>query len=63
VFFISGAYDYNTPWELVERYTNVLIAPQKEFIKFEKSGHSPVFEEPEKFNKEVIRIYNLVKDK
>jgi pimeloyl-ACP methyl ester carboxylesterase len=47
----------------VERYTNVLIAPQKEFIKFEKSGHSPVFEEPEKFNKEVIRIYNLVKDK
>jgi pimeloyl-ACP methyl ester carboxylesterase len=63
VFFISGAYDYNTPWELVERYTNVLIAPQKEFIKFEKSGHSHVFEEPEKFNKEVIRIYNLVKDK
>ncbi|UXE65661.1 MAG: alpha/beta hydrolase [Chryseotalea sp. WA131a] len=63
VFFISGAYDYNTPWELVERYTNVLIGPQKEFIKFEKSGHSPVFKEPEKFNKEVIRIYNLVKDK
>lgn len=63
VFFISGAYDYNTPWELVERYSKTLQAPQKEFIKFEKSGHSPVFEEHERFNKEIIRIYNLVKDK
>lgn len=63
VFFISGAYDFNTPWELVQRYTNTLKAPHKEFIKFEKSGHSPVFEEPEIFNKEIIRIYNSVKDK
>ncbi len=63
VFFISGTYDYNTPWELVQRYTSALKAPHKEFIKFEKSGHSPVFEEPEKFNKEIIRIYNSVKDK
>lgn len=63
VFFISGAYDYNTPWELVERYTNTINAPYKEFIKFEKSGHSPVFEEPERFNKEIIRIYNAIKHK
>ncbi len=63
VFFISGAYDYNTPWELVQRYCDTLKAPFKEFIKFEKSGHSPVFEEPEKFNKEIIRIYNIIKDK
>jgi proline iminopeptidase len=62
-FFISGAYDYNTPWELVQRYNSILKAPHKEFIRFEKSGHSPVFEEPEKFNKEIIRIYNSVKDK
>lgn len=63
VFFISGAYDYNTPWELVERYSNTVNAPYKEFIKFEKSGHSPVFEEPERFNKEIVRIYNLVNEK
>lgn len=63
VFFISGAYDYNTPWELVERYTKTIIAPYKEFIKFERSGHSPVFEEPDRFNKEIIRIYNTIKDK
>lgn len=63
VFFISGAYDYNTPWELVERYSNILKPPYKEFIKFEKSGHSPVFEEPKRFNEEIIRIYNLLKEK
>jgi len=62
VFFISGQYDYNTPWLLVEKYSKDLKAPHKEFIKFEKSGHNPAFEEPEKFNKEIIRIYNLVKD-
>lgn len=63
VFFISGSHDYNTPWELVQRYNNTLKAPYKEFIKFEKSGHSPVFEEPDRFNKEIIRIFNAVKDK
>lgn len=63
VFFISGAYDYNTPWTLVQKYCDSLQAPHKEFIKFNESGHSPVFEEPEKFKKEIIRIYNTVKDK
>jgi proline iminopeptidase len=63
VFFISGVYDYNTPWELVEKYNAMLQAPKKEFIKYEKSGHSPVFEEPERFNKEIIRIYDSIKNK
>jgi proline iminopeptidase len=58
VYFISGAYDYNTPWELVKEYAERLDAPHKEFILFEKSGHSPVFEEPKKFNDEVRRVYS-----
>lgn len=57
VFYISGVYDYNTPWELVQKYANEIKAPKKEFIKFEKSGHSPVFEEPKRFNEEILRIY------
>ena len=61
VFFISGAYDYNTPWELVQKYAAELKAPKKEFIKFEKSGHSPVFEEPKRFNEEIVRIYNSLR--
>lgn len=62
VYFISGAYDYNTPWELVKEYVDHLSAPLKEFILFEKSGHSPVFEEPKRFNSEIIRIYNMAND-
>jgi pimeloyl-ACP methyl ester carboxylesterase len=57
VFFISGLHDYNTPWELVQKYAHEIKAPRKEFIKFEKSGHSPVFEEPKRFNEEIMRIY------
>lgn len=57
IFFIAGAYDYNTPWELVQQYAQVVKAPKKEFILFEKSGHSPVFEEPVRFNQEILRIY------
>jgi len=63
VFFISGAKDYNTPWELVERYCKSIQAPYKEFIKYDKSGHSPVFEEPAKFNAEIIRIYKKIAGK
>ncbi len=62
VFFISGAQDYNTPWTLVQKYCDHIQAPYKEFIRFDKSGHSPVFEEPEKFNREILRIYRMVKD-
>ena len=57
VFFISGKSDYNTPWEIVEEYFQHVEAPRKEFILFDKSGHSPPFEEPERFNKEVIRLF------
>jgi proline iminopeptidase len=63
VYFISGAFDYNTPWELVKEYVDHLTAPYKEFILFDKSGHSPVFEEPKRFNDEVIRIYNQNKER
>jgi pimeloyl-ACP methyl ester carboxylesterase len=62
VFFISGNYDFILLWTLVEKYCANLKAPQKEFIKFEKSGHNPAFDEPDRFNNEIIRIYNLVKD-
>lgn len=54
VLFISGSHDYNTPWVLVKQYAESLQAPYKEFISFEKSGHSPPFEEPEKFNSVLI---------
>jgi len=50
VHFVSGRGDYNTPWPLVKEYAEVLTAPSKSFTLFNKSGHSPLFEEAERFN-------------
>ena len=44
VYFISGEYDYNCPWELVEDYSNKLEAPKKGFYKISNSAHSPLWE-------------------
>ena len=46
-FFISGEYDYNCPWELVEEYCNMLSAPEKGFYKIPDAAHSPLWENPE----------------
>lgn len=50
IYFCSGRRDYNVPFELVEEYYAKLRAPYKEIIWFEKSGHVPNFEEPDKFS-------------
>lgn len=56
VYFMAGRHDWNLPGIVTENYFNDLKAPQKEFIWFEKSGHEPPEEEPEKFNKLIINI-------
>ena len=42
--FISGEYDYNCPWELVEDYCNKIDSPKKGFYKITNSAHSPLWE-------------------
>jgi len=54
VYFLMGRHDYNWSAELAKKYFDVLKAPKKEFIWFEKSAHAPNGEEPIKFNKTVI---------
>ncbi len=54
VFFLQGKYDYVTPSILVESYFTNLKAPAKELIWFEKSGHHPMYEEPNKFDTYLI---------
>ncbi len=56
VYFFTGRSDYNTPFELVERYHKTLQAPHKEIVWFEKSGHMLIIEEPEKFTTEMMRV-------
>jgi pimeloyl-ACP methyl ester carboxylesterase len=56
VYFFIGRSDYNTPFEIVERYYEKLQAPKKEIIWFEKSGHMLMGEEGEKFVAEVRKV-------
>ncbi|MFW9923721.1 MAG: alpha/beta fold hydrolase [Candidatus Thorarchaeota archaeon] len=64
VFFLAGRSDYNTPFELVERYYHTINAPYKELVWFEKSAHSPSFEEPEKFDQIMIeKILPIIDEK
>ncbi len=56
VHFFAGRYDYHTPGELAEEYFNLLEAPAKSFTWFENSGHSMIWDEPDKTTQELIRI-------
>ncbi len=48
VYFLHGIYDYTVSCTLAKDYFEKLKAPVKGFYTFEKSAHSPLFEEPEK---------------
>lgn len=41
VYFLIGRHDVNAPTILAEQYYEVLNAPHKELIWFERSGHNP----------------------
>ncbi|MBN1798745.1 MAG: alpha/beta hydrolase [Spirochaetales bacterium] len=56
VYFFIGKYDYVTPWEMTLHYYNILQAPVKKIIWFEKSAHRCDVEEPEKFQQSLIDI-------
>lgn len=56
VYFFTGRYDYQAPFELLERYFKELKAPYKEIVWFENSGHMPNLEEPEVYQKMIIQI-------
>jgi len=54
VFFLQGRMDYTTPSSLVARYVERLVAPRKELVWFERSAHSPVFEESALFDRVLV---------
>lgn len=56
VYFFAGRFDYNTPSTLVEEYYNQIRAPKKALFWFERSGHSPHWEEPGLFHQRVRQI-------
>jgi proline iminopeptidase len=56
VFFLLGRHDRQVSAELAAEYFERLEAPYKELVWFEDSAHAPPFEEPERFNAEIVRI-------
>lgn len=49
IYFLMGRYDTTTSPKLVEEYFKILIAPYKELIWFEHSGHGLWMNEPVRF--------------
>lgn len=50
IYIMQGTSDYETSYSVAKEYFDILQAPVKKFFTFENSAHSPIFEEPEKFN-------------
>jgi pimeloyl-ACP methyl ester carboxylesterase len=54
VYFCLGRHDYEVPSVLSAKYFEVLRAPRKQLVWFERSAHMPNTEEKEKFNEFMI---------
>jgi pimeloyl-ACP methyl ester carboxylesterase len=56
VYFFLGKHDYQIPSILAENYLSMLDAPKKSLVWFDRSAHSPCFEEAGKFNSLMINM-------
>jgi pimeloyl-ACP methyl ester carboxylesterase len=54
VYFFTGRKDYQTNSKITEAYYNKLLAPKKEIVWFDRSGHSIPTTEPEKMQEIII---------
>lgn len=55
-YFLIGRHDVNAPTFLAEEYYELLSAPHKEWVWFERSGHTPWTSEPDKFVDEMVNL-------
>ncbi len=56
VYFFVGRHDINAPTALAEEYYNLLDAPSKRLIWFERSGHTPWVDENELFSQTLVDV-------
>lgn len=60
IYFVHGKYDYTCSYDQARMYFNKIEAPVKGFYTFNKSAHSPLFEEPDKLNEILVKdLINL----
>ena len=57
-YFFVGRHDWNVPASITQEFVSNLKAPKKEIVWFENSGHEPLEEEADKFNKEILNRIN-----
>ncbi len=67
VYFFHGKHDYTVSYNLAKDYYEKIKAPVKGFYTFEKSAHSPIFEEPDRIKKiiltDILTTNNSLADK
>jgi pimeloyl-ACP methyl ester carboxylesterase len=56
VYFFTGRFDYQVPFEVLERYFELLKAPHKEMVWFEDSAHFVTLDEPEVYQDRLINL-------
>lgn len=54
VYFFTGRHDYQTPFEITQKYCKGLKAPHKEMIWFENSAHLMNLSDPDHYQKMLI---------
>ena len=59
--FLWGKYDFVVPPALGEDAYNLVNTTEKELVIFERSGHSPMFDEPVLFTEKVKGFVELYK--
>ena len=62
VFFFLGRHDHHADAELAAGYLATLQAPMKATVWFERSAHDIPFDEPEAFNRQVLRAFARLDD-
>jgi len=55
VFFFEGRQDPYCQPSLIQQYSQTIKAPHMELVWFDQSGHFPYYEEPQKFNIELVQ--------
>ena len=61
MFFFHGTHDHYTPMELAERYCASILAPHKEFVRFEGCHHFVAMNRPVDFLRELVtRVWPIL---
>ncbi|WP_428911778.1 alpha/beta fold hydrolase [Niallia sp. Krafla_26] len=56
VYFLTGQFDYITPYSLVEEYMEIIDSPYKKLIIIENTAHDVHFEKPDPFMEVCVNI-------